>query len=114
MSAIHSTTLFAISGATVDQTVLVENGTTWIIREFCCYSGDGEAQIDISQHYIGNLIYRHVFTTVVAANAPDTQLRHLVLSTGGDDPDVGIDLKYYGAHWDVQISGYILNGIYLP
>jgi hypothetical protein len=41
------------------------------------------------------------------------QLRHLVLAVGGDDPLTGFIIKPGGARWDITISGYILNGIYV-
>lgn len=113
MASVHSVEIFQISGWTTDLTINVPLGVTWIIREFCSYSGDGDAQIDVSQLPSGALLYRHVFQTVLTPNAPDTQLRHLVIASEPDGPMQQIEMKPYGAHFDLTISGYVLNGVYV-
>jgi len=111
---IRSVELFSASGLNTDETILVEEGTTWIIREFCSYSSEGPTTLDCSEHSSGALLYRHTFFDTLETNAPDVQLRHLVLALQSDASETGIDLKPHGSHWDITISGYILNGLYTP
>jgi hypothetical protein len=112
VSGVHSVELFSISGLDIDYTVNIEHGTTWIIREFCSYSSEGPTTLDVSELITGALLYRHTFFDSLESNAPDTQLRHLVLAALPDGADTGFIVKPHGSHWDLTVSGYILNGTY--
>jgi hypothetical protein len=112
MSAIRSSTLFIGSGISVDQDIPGFIGTTWIIREIFTFCNAGTSEIDISEHFTGALLYRHVVSIFEPNPLPDLQLRHLVYPW--INSDYGLTIKPYGNPHDVVISGYILNGIYAP
>ncbi len=110
---IYSASIFQAQGLTADVEVSFNSPATYIVREIIGYNNEiSNAQLRFSTFVGGQLFC--IFSRTLDGPTLFIQDLHVVLPSTLDDGEGIVVQPSAGSIWDVTISGYALNGLYIP